>query len=68
MFQWMVLGSYYNDYPFAWNVAFDNANYFCLATKNHDSAQFVALAGQGITGCSIHASSNGTTFVLGIGY
>ena len=64
----MLAGSTYNDYCAAWNVAFDNTNYFCLATKCHNSAQFVALEGQSITGVAIHTSNNGTTFVLGIGY
>ena len=68
MFQWMFIGSTSKDYPVSWAVAFDNKLFCCIATKNHDTAQYVAVSGQSITGLTIHASYQGTTFVLGLGY
>lgn len=64
----MFVRSTYNDYPASWAVSFDNRVFCCIATKNHDSAQYVAVSGESITGFAIHASNNGSTFVLGIGY
>ena len=64
----MYVGSTYNDYSVSWAVAFDNKLFCFMATKYHDSAQYVAVSGQSITGFIIHASQHGTTSVLGLGY
>jgi len=68
MLQWMIVSSQYNSYPNSWTISFFTKVLNALATKNHDSAQYVAIILYGLEGFGIHASNIGTTYVLAIGY
>lgn len=66
--QWAYSNSPYNDFICGFPIAFNNKCFACFGTKNHDSAQYIAINQQTTTHLSIHSSQKGSTWIFIIGY